>query len=132
MWYPPLKSFIWIDLAHAQACTWLNKKSIKPQWFNLPQSSCIVFMPILILFCRKHDYDSYCSLVASQSFASLHLYREGLLLVHPTPKNQVSKESTINSYAWYFKAIPSKFSCAIFQNFQILLILCHCFWLMRT
>jgi hypothetical protein len=37
--------------------------------------------------------------------------------VHPTPKNQVySKKSTINSYAWYFQAIPSKFSCATFQN----------------
>jgi hypothetical protein len=24
--------------------------------------------------------------------------------------------STINSYAWYLQAIPSKFSCAIFQN----------------
>jgi hypothetical protein len=44
--------------------------------------------------------------------------------VHPTPKKpSYSKESTINSYAWYFKAIPSKFSCATtFQNFQILLI----------
>jgi hypothetical protein len=37
--------------------------------------------------------------------------------VHPTPKNQVySKESTINSYAWYLQAIPSKFSCATFQK----------------
>jgi hypothetical protein len=27
--------------------------------------------------------------------------------------------STINSYAWYLQAIPSKFSCATFQkNFQ--------------
>jgi hypothetical protein len=24
--------------------------------------------------------------------------------------------STINSYAWYLQAIPSKFSCATFQN----------------
>jgi hypothetical protein len=24
--------------------------------------------------------------------------------------------STINSYAWYFQAIPSKFSCAPFQK----------------
>jgi hypothetical protein len=24
--------------------------------------------------------------------------------------------STINSYAWYFQAIPSKFSCATFQK----------------
>jgi hypothetical protein len=37
--------------------------------------------------------------------------------VHPTTKNQVYfKESTINSYAWYFQAIPSKFSCATFQK----------------
>jgi hypothetical protein len=37
--------------------------------------------------------------------------------MHPTTKNQVySKESTINSYAWYFQAIPSKFSCATFQK----------------
>jgi hypothetical protein len=52
-----------------------------------------------------------------QSFASLHLYWEGILLVHPTPKNQsYLKESTINSYAWYLQAIPSKFSCATFQK----------------
>jgi hypothetical protein len=40
--------------------------------------------------------------------------------MHPTSKNQVySTESTINFYAWYFQAIPSKFSCATFQkNFQ--------------
>jgi hypothetical protein len=37
--------------------------------------------------------------------------------VHPTTKNQVySKEYTINSYAWYFQAISSKFSCATFQK----------------
>jgi hypothetical protein len=37
--------------------------------------------------------------------------------VHPSTKNQVySKESTINSYAWYLQAIPSKFSCATFQK----------------
>jgi hypothetical protein len=37
--------------------------------------------------------------------------------MHPTPKNQVYfKESTINSYAWYLQAIPSKFSCATFKK----------------
>jgi hypothetical protein len=36
--------------------------------------------------------------------------------------------STINSYAWYLQAIPSKFSCATFQIiFKILLILWHFF-----
>jgi hypothetical protein len=54
----------------------------------------------------------------SQSFA-IHLYWEGILLVHPTPKNQsYFKESTTNCYAWYFQTIPSKFSCATFQNLQ--------------
>jgi hypothetical protein len=39
--------------------------------------------------------------------------------------------STINSYAWYLQAIPSKFSCATFQkHFKILLILLHYFQLM--
>jgi hypothetical protein len=36
--------------------------------------------------------------------------------VHPTPKNQFAIVSTINSYAWYLQAIPSKFSCATFQK----------------
>jgi hypothetical protein len=31
-------------------------------------------------------------------------------------KPSYSKESTINSYAWYFNVIPSKFSCATFQK----------------
>jgi hypothetical protein len=44
-----------------------------------------------------------------------------------SPKTKSAKESTINSYAWYLQAIPSKFSYATFQNFQLLLILCHCF-----
>jgi hypothetical protein len=80
-------------------------------------SSCMIMAVIALLVGR------------SQSFASLHLYWEGILLVHPTPKNQVYfKESTINSYAWYLQVIPSKFSCVIFQKtFKILLILWHYF-----
>jgi hypothetical protein len=35
------------------------------------------------------------SIVASQSFASLHLYWEGILLVHPIPKNQVIPKSSL-------------------------------------
>jgi hypothetical protein len=31
-------------------------------------------------------------------------------------KPSYSNVSTINSYAWYLEAIPSKFSCATFQN----------------
>jgi hypothetical protein len=96
LWYPPLKSFIWIDLAHAQACIWLNKKSIKPWWFTLPQSSYIVFMPILICFVASMIMtETALSIVASQSFASLHLYWEGILLVHPIPENQVIPKSPL-------------------------------------
>jgi hypothetical protein len=80
-------------------------------------SLCLI-MPVIALLVGR-----------SQSFASLHLHWEGILLVHPNPKNQVySKESTINSYAWCLQAIPSKFSCATFQKtFKILLILWHHF-----
>jgi hypothetical protein len=33
--------------------------------------------------------------VASQSVASLHLYWDGILLVHPTPENQVTPKSPL-------------------------------------
>jgi hypothetical protein len=39
-----------------------------------------------------------------------------LVAVSNHEKPSYSKESTINSYAWYFQAIPSKFSCTIFQK----------------
>jgi hypothetical protein len=46
--------------------------------------------------------------------------------VHPIPKNQVtSKESTVNSDAWYFKPFQVNFHVLPFKNLQILLILCH-------
>jgi hypothetical protein len=32
------------------------------------------------------------------------------------PKTKFANVSTINSYAWYLQAIPSKFSCATFQK----------------
>jgi hypothetical protein len=61
----------------------------------------------------------------SQSFASPHF----VLSMSSTRASNSQKPSyfnvsTINSYAWYLKAIPSKFSCATFQEtFKILLIL---------
>jgi hypothetical protein len=55
----------------------------------------------------------------SQSFARHHLYWEGILLVHPTPKNQsFSKESTTNSYAWYFKPFQLNFHVLPFKTFK--------------
>jgi hypothetical protein len=57
----------------------------------------------------------------SQSFASLHLYWERILLVHPTPKNQsFSKDSTTNSYAWYFKPFQVNFHVLPFKTFKYL------------
>jgi hypothetical protein len=53
----------------------------------------------------------------SQSFASLHFVLRGNTSRTSNSKNQVySKESTINSYAWYLQVIPSKFSRATFQK----------------
>jgi hypothetical protein len=68
------------------------------------------FWLLIPLYASVNDVLSLCMIMTviailvgrSQSFASLHLYWEGILLVHPTTKNQFySKESTINSYAWY-------------------------------
>jgi hypothetical protein len=53
----------------------------------------------------------------SQSFASPHF----VLSMSYTRASNSQKPSyanvcTINSYAWYLQSIPSKFSCATFQN----------------
>ena len=84
-----------------------NKKSIKPWWHILPQSSSIIFMPLLILFRRKHDYDGYCSLELSLSHLLLASTCTKLkMLVLPNPwKPNYSKEYTINTYAWQFRTI---------------------------
>jgi hypothetical protein len=53
----------------------------------------------------------------SQSFASPHFELRGnTSRASNYQKPKFSKESTINSYAWYLQAIPSKFSCATFQK----------------
>jgi hypothetical protein len=119
-------------LAHV----WLQTSHLKPLWL-------FGFWLVIPLYALVNNVLSLCMIMAviallvgySQSFASLHLYWEGILLVHPTTKNQsYFKESTINSYAWYLQAIPNKFSYTTFQKklFKILLILWHCFQLMGT
>jgi hypothetical protein len=89
---------------------------LKPLWS-------FSFWIVIPLYALVNNVFSLCMIMAvivllvgrSQSFTSLHLYWVWALLVHPTTKNQVYfKESTINSYAWYLQAIPSKFSCATF------------------
>jgi hypothetical protein len=91
---------------------------LKPLWS-------FVFRLVIPLYALVNNVLSLCMMMAviallvgrSQSFASLHLYWEGILLVHPTPKNRsFSKESTTNSYAWYFKLFQVNFSCATFQK----------------
>jgi hypothetical protein len=107
------------------ACLTLTSR-LKPLWsfgfwlvipvyalVNNVLSLCMIMVVIVLLVGR------------SQSFASLHMYWVWALLGHPTTKNQVySKESTINSYAWYLQAIPSKFSCANTSHF-VTLFLAH-------
>jgi hypothetical protein len=61
----------------------------------------------------------------SQSFASPHFALSmSSTRASNSQKPSYSNVSTINSYAWYLQAIPSKFSCAIIQKtFKILLVL---------
>ena len=58
--------------------------------------------------------------VASQSIASLHLYWAGMLLVHPTPKNQSFAECLHHTFLYVVFHRHSKvnYSCATFQNLQ--------------
>jgi hypothetical protein len=71
--------------------------------FNDALSLCMIMAVITLLVGR------------SQSFASLHF----VLSMNSTrasnsQKLSYSNVSTINSYAWYLQAIPSKLSCATF------------------
>jgi hypothetical protein len=91
------------------------------------------FWLVIPLYASVNDVLSLCMIMAviallvgrSQPFASLHFVLRGnTSRASNSQKPKISKESTINSYAWYLQAIPSKFSCAIFQRtFKILLIL---------
>jgi hypothetical protein len=61
----------------------------------------------------------------SQSFASLHFVLRGNTShASNSQKSKFSKDSTINSYAWYLQAIPSKFSCATFRKTSKYFSLC--------
>jgi hypothetical protein len=63
------------------------------------------------LFVSCNSYACYPALLAK------NLYWEEILLVHPIPKSQVtSEESTINSYAWYFKPFQVNFHVLPFKK----------------
>jgi hypothetical protein len=96
------------------------------------------FWLVIPLYASVNNVLSLCMILAviallvgrSQSFASLHLYWEGILLVHPTSKNQsFSNESTTNSYAWYFKPLQINFHVLPFKNLNtshfVILFLAH-------
>jgi hypothetical protein len=73
--------------------------------FNDILSLCIIMAVIALLVGR------------SQSFASPHFILSMCSTrASNSQKLSYSNVSTINSYAWYLQAIPSKFSCATFQK----------------
>jgi hypothetical protein len=80
---------------------------------------------VIPLYASVNDGLSLCMIMAviallvgrSQSFASLHFVLRGnTSCASNSQKPKFSNESTINSYALYLQAIPSKFSCATFQK----------------
>ena len=95
VWYPPLNTFTWFDLAHAYTCLWLKQK-VKPRRFIVTQSICITFMPLLIYFCRKYDYDGYALLLSLPSLllAFTCTKRECCLCIQ-NPENQVIPKSPL-------------------------------------
>jgi hypothetical protein len=90
---------------------WLIQSCHKPLW----SFSFWVLMPF---FASLNDVLSLCMIMAviallvgrSQSFASPHFVLS-MSSTHASnsQKPSYSNESTINSYAWYLQAIPSKF-----------------------
>jgi hypothetical protein len=119
LWYCPLMLYLgWLG-----ACShhvWLQTSCLKPLWS-------FSFWFVISLYALVNNVLSLCMIMAviallvgrSQSFASLHLYWEGTLLVHPTPKNQVISKSPLQiPMHGIFEPFQSKFSCATFQNLQ--------------
>jgi hypothetical protein len=114
---------------------WLLQSRHNPLWS-------FGFWLVMLFYASLNDVLSLCMIMAviallvghSHSFASLHFVLSmSSTRASISQKPSYSNVSTINSYAWYLKAIPNKFSCATFQKtFKILLILWHCFQLMRT
>ena len=98
-WYSSAVSsseyFTWFDLAHAYTCLWLKQK-VKPRRFIITQSICITFMPPLIYFCRKYDYDGCALLLSLPSLllAFTCTKRECCLCIQ-NPENQVIPKSPL-------------------------------------
>jgi hypothetical protein len=88
LWYSPLMLYLgWLG-----ACShhvWLQTSHLKTLWS-------FGFWLVISLYALVNNVLSLCMITAviallvgrSQPFASLHLYWQGILLVHSTPKNQ--------------------------------------------
>jgi hypothetical protein len=88
LWYSPLMLYLgWLG-----AClhhVWLQTSRLKHLW----SFGFWLLIPLYALVNNVLSLFMIMAIIAllvgrSQSFASLHLYWEGILLVHPTPKNQ--------------------------------------------
>jgi hypothetical protein len=89
LWYPPLMLYLdWLGACLHHVLT--TNQSLKPLWS-------FGFWLMISLYSLVNNVLSLCMIMAviahlvgrSRSFASLHLYWEGILLVRPTTKNQV-------------------------------------------
>ena len=119
-WYPPLNDLsdsTWHMFTHVVET---NQHSLHDIYVHggLYRTHSYIRCKLIFFSCLR--LLSLSQLVASQSFASLHLYQAGILLVHPNSLNPkvVPYESTIPSYMWYLPAVPSKFVCAKLQTFK--------------
>ena len=74
----------------------MTQTKVKPWWFIVTQSICITFMPLLIYFCRKYDYDGCALLLSLPSLllAFTCTKRECCLCIQ-NPENQVIPKSTL-------------------------------------
>jgi hypothetical protein len=129
LWFSPLMLFFGLTWRMLTPCFTLTSHH-KTLWS-------FGFWLVIRLYALVNNVLSLCMIMAviallvgrSQSFASLHsVLSMSSNHASNSQKPSYSKESTINSYAWYLQAIPSKFSCATFQKtFKTLLILWHGF-----
>jgi hypothetical protein len=117
IWFSPLMVYLgWLGACSQHV--WLIQSRHKPLWS-------FSFWLLMPLYASLNDVSLLCMIMAviallvgrSQSFASPHFVLSmSSTCASNSQKPSYSNVSTINSYAWYLQAIPSKFSCATFQK----------------
>jgi hypothetical protein len=97
-----------------------KQKSIKPWWFIFPQSSCVIFMPLLIFVLSQAwlwqlllSQLSLSSLLLAFTCTEYELYSCIQLL-----KTKLFQRVHYKFLCMVFQTVPSTFSCATFQNLQ--------------